>query len=226
MSKDKDDKDGKSDKSDKDDKDDKSDKSKKSDKPLIISRVLAFLIDSFFVMLLASLIVSPFMNSKELSSLMNETTSVLEKYQKSEITIQQYNVELSNIQYKMSKSMELVNIVRLLFGVIFFVVYPLYHNGQTLGKRIVKIKVISTAGELSANQLLFRSFIANAILLDVISILFLMFASRNVYTSCVELFTMIQHIIMIVSFFMISFDKEGLTIHDRLVHTRVVNVSK
>ena len=223
MSKDKDDKDGKSDKSDKDD---KSDKSKKSDKPLIISRVLAFLIDSFFVMLLSSLIVSPFMNSKELSSLMDETTSILEKYQKNEITVQQYNVQLSNIQYKMSKSMELVSIVRLLFGVIFFVVYPLYHDGQSLGKKVLRIKVQSTAGELTANQLLFRSFIANSILLDIISILFLMFASRNVYTSCVELFTFIQHVVMIVSFFMIAYSKEGLTIHDRLVHTRVVNVSK
>lgn len=208
-----------------DEKDGKSDKSEKSDKPIFITRVLAYIIDTFFIFFISALLVTPFMDSKALTQLSNETIELLEKYQKNEITDQEYTVEYSNLSYKMVRSTELVTIVSILLGVISFSVIPLYNNGQSIGKKIMKIKVVSLHGNLTANQLLFRSFIANSILLDIISVLFVMFASRDVYSNCVGIFSFIQNTIMLVSFFMILWGKEGLAVHDKLVHTKVVKVN-
>lgn len=204
--------------------DEKDGKSDKSDKPMFISRFLAYVIDMCIVFLLAALIVTPFMDSKSLNDLSNETIELLEKYQNKEISDQEYTVEYSNLNYKMSRSTELVTIVSILISVISFSVVPLYNNGQSIGKKLMKIKIVSDYGDLTANQLLFRSFIANSILLDSISVLFIMFASRDVYSNCVGLFSFIQHTVMLVSLFMVLWGKEGLAVHDMLVHTKVVKV--
>ena len=206
----------------KDGKSDKSDKSDKSNKPSFVSRFVAYIIDTFIVLLLSSLLATPFVNSKNMEEVADEAVKILSKYQKDEVSDQEYLVEISNINYKMARTTLLVSIMTILISVIYFVVVPLYQKGQTFGKKFMKIRVSSIDGELTANQLIFRSFLANAILLNIISVLFCMFASRDVYSGCVEIFSFTQHIIVIVSVFTIIFGKEGLAIHDMLTHTKVV----
>ena len=104
------------------------------------------------------------------------------------------------------------------------VVLPIFNNGQTLGKKIFGMKIVSTYGDLNANQLIFRSFLADFLLLNIISVMFLMFASRDVYINCIELFTLAQYTITFASIIMVIVNKEGLAIHDGLVHTKVVKV--
>lgn len=207
------------------DEDEKDGKSEKSIKPKFTSRLFAYLLDSILVVFVASLLAFPFIDSKEYDSLIKESGQLLEKVKNKEIDTEEYSVEYMNLEYKMDKSMELVNIMTILVGVIYFVVYPLYHEGQTLGKKFMKIQVVSTKGDLSANQLLFRSFIADFILLRILLVLFVMFASRNVYSICSELFYDAQYAAMIVSIFMIIYSKDGLALHDKLTHTKVIRVN-
>ncbi len=197
----------------------------KSEKPLFVTRCIAFLIDAFIVLLLSSLFATPFVNSDKLLSISEDTRVLLEKYNNNEVTEQEYLVELSNIEYMMARSTELVSIFSILFGVIYYVVMPLYMKGQTLGKKLFKLKIESTVGELSSNQLLFRAFIADFLLLNIISVLFIMFASRSVYLQCSELFTFVQYTITFASIIMMIISKEGITIHDRLVNTKVIKIN-
>lgn len=207
-----------------DEKDGKSDKSDKSKKPLFFMRLFAYIIDTFIVLMVSSLLVVPFVDSKSMTETMNEAIDVMTKYQKSEIDEQEYTVELSNVNYKMARASLLVTIMNIFVSVIFFVVVPLYRKGQTIGKKLMKLKITSIDGELTANQLIFRSFIANAVLLNIISVLFVMFASRSVYSCCVDIFSFTQYIIMLISIVLVIVGKEGLAIHDMLVHTKVVTV--
>ena len=193
-------------------------------KPFFITRCLAFVIDAFLVLLVASLLSVPFVNVDKLNTVSEQSKELVEKYQAKEITDQEYVVEASNIQYMMARNMEIVSVFGLLIAVLYYVVLPLYNKGQTIGKKLLGLRIASTVGDLYANQLLFRSFIANFILLNFISILFLIFASRSIYTQCVEIFTIIQYSITFVSIIMIIINKDGLALHDRLVHTKVIKV--
>ena len=60
---------------------------------------------------------------------------------------------------------------------------------------------------------------------SILLVLFVMFASRNVYSICSELFYDAQYAAMIVSIFMIIYSKDGLALHDKLTHTKVIRVN-
>ena len=208
-----------------DEKDGKDDKSDKSDKPLFISRCIAFILDAFIVMLISTIIAYPFMNQDKMLSLAESSQELLLKYNNSEITDQEYLVDASNLEYQMAQSTELIMIIIVFISLLYYVVLPIYNNGQTLGKKFMKLKIISTLGDLNSNQLIFRTFIANSVLLRLISILFVMFASRDIYAYCVELFSFAQYTIMAASVIMMVLSQEGLTVHDKLVHTKVIKVN-
>lgn len=196
----------------------------KHKKPLFILRAIAYVIDGFIVLFLSALLSAPFVNTDQMVELADESKAVVQKYTNHEITEQDYLVESSNLQYKMSRSMELISIFTILLSVLYYVVLPIFMNGQTLGKKICGMKIISTYGDLNANQLIFRSFLANFLLLNIITTIFIMFASRNVYLNCIELFTFAQYTVTFASIIMVIVNKEGLAIHDGLVHTKVVRV--
>ena len=87
----------------------------------------------------------------------------------------------------------------------------------------MKIRVISDDGDLSMNQMIFRAFIVNFILSNIINFALITFSSKDIYLGTSSCISMIQYIIMFISIIMLT-TKEGRTIHDRLVHTRVVKV--
>ena len=200
-------------------------KDAKPEKPMFITRGLAFLFDMFIVLLISTLIATPFVNSNKITSLAENSRELLDKYSKQEVDEQEYMVEVSNLEYQIATSMELVSLVGVFIGLIYYVIVPLYNKGQTLGKKLMKIRIVSTYGDLNSNQLVFRCFIANAVLLQLTSVLFIMFASRDVYVACVESFTIAQYLITAVSMVMVVVDKNGMSLHDGVVHTKVVKVN-
>jgi len=199
-------------------------KDDKSDKPLFVVRFVAYIIDAFIVLFVSTLIATPFTNPDNLINLSKNSSELIEKYNHDEITEQQYLVDASNLQYKMAQEMELFTIISILISVLYYVVFPLFNNGQTIGKKLMKLKIVSTLGDLNSNQLIFRSFMANFVLLNIISVLFVMLAPRDIYYNCVELFTFAQYTITFASVIMVLFGKEGIALHDGVVHTKVIKV--
>lgn len=204
-------------------KEDNSGKSDKHEKGSVISRCLAFIFDGFIVLFITSLISMPFLDSKKIEEMSNEMVNVLQKVNSNEIDEKEYLVDLGNIQYKVARATEIYSIFLILVGSIHYIVIPLYGDGQTIGKRIFKLKIISTDKELSGNQLIIRGFIANGLLFNIIVILLLMFSPKNIYLSLNEQLNIIKYLLCFVSIGTIIFTKDGLSIHDMLAHTKVIN---
>ena len=97
-------------------------------------------------------------------------------------------------------------------------------NGQTLGKKIMNIKVVSEDGDLFMNQMLLRSMLSNFILMDIVSFMFMLFLPKYIYLYGVLGIEMIQYLFIIISAFFVMFRKDGRSIHDLLLHTKVVRV--
>lgn len=224
------------------DKDDKSDKSKKTeknknevkvndskledsnkDKALFIQRLCAYFVDIIIVSFVASLISSPFINIDKVEKLNEQSEEIMENFVQQEIDFNEYTVEYANITYDLSKTLGAQSLITITVGILYYVVFQLYMGGRTLGKMLLKIKVVSTSGsDLTMNQMLFRSFIANSILLDILSMVFIIFTDREIFFYCYGIFSLIQSVIVFVSLFTIMYGKEGLAIHDKLVHTKVI----
>lgn len=133
--------------------------------------------------------------------------------------------EYANIYYKLARNSGIVSLITILFNVLYFIVYQIYAKGQTLGKKMLKIKVVSNDGELFMNQMIFRAFIANFILFDIINFGIMLFSPKSIYLYLTVFVEIIQWIIVIVSIIMVMNREDGCAVHDRLAHTMVVRES-
>ena len=200
----------------------KSDYNREKKKALFLQRFIAFLIDIFIVSFIVALISTPFVNSKKIESLNDKSYELIEKFRNKEIDTNEYVAEYLNISYDLSKSSGMITIINIVISLLYYVLFVLKNNGQTLGKKLLKIKIVSTDSELTTNQLIFRSFIANSILINFLSVMLLLCVSKSVYFYCYFSFSIIQYIITIISVFMIIYSKSGMSIHDRIAHTKVI----
>lgn len=196
------------------------------DKALFIKRLIAFCIDMVIISFIASLLSMPFIDSKAITELQDKQFSSYEKYSKQEINYEEYLIEFSDISYKLAREEGVISIITILLVIVYFVIYQLKNNGQTFGKELMKIKIISDDGELNTNQMIFRTFITDYLLLYIISFVFMLFLPKSNYYSCVAIFSGLQFIVLVVSCFMIMFREDGRGVQDVLCKTRVINVSE
>lgn len=199
-------------------------KTNKGEKAYFVQRLGAFMFDVLLVYIVASLVVVPFTNASETKKLDKEVNTLLEQFTNHEISSTEFADKNVDLTYKIARKNGFVSLITIVINILYFVVFQLYNKGQTVGKEIMKIKVVSDNKELTMNQLIFRAFIANSILLDIITFMFMLSNSRMAYFTGIAIFGTIQYTITIISVFMILISKDGRAVHDRLVRTRVERV--
>lgn len=192
-------------------------------KASFIKRLGAYVIDYLLIVLLISLISTPFVDTKKSEKLEKEALEIVQKYQNGEITLDEYSSRYTSAYYNVSRVNGIVTFITIIINIVYFVVFQLYNKGQTIGKKLLGIKVISIDGDLGMNQMIFRSLICNSILLNIISFGLLTFSPKVVFTTASAFLVVIQYVIIFVSIILAT-TKEGRTIHDRIAHTRVVKV--
>lgn len=197
-------------------------KEKEVRKALFFQRLIAFIIDMLLVSLITSFVTVPFIDAKKEEENYNKTVELIQSYQNQEISIEEYTSQFQKTSFQLAKVSGISSIVSVLLAVVYFVVYQTLRNGQTLGKKLMKIRVVSMAGDLSYNQMIFRSMIANSLLFDILVFIALLFNSAYVYFYCSMIFESLEYILMFISMIMIVNKNNGLAIHDKLFHTMVI----
>ncbi len=198
-------------------------KGEQFEKALFIQRLAAFLLDIFLVSIVATLISYPFMDVDSIQKLNESSVEIMENYTAGKIDEKEYFNESSTVSYELAKKQGISTLIIIFLNILYFVVYQIKNNGQTLGKQILKIRVVDSSNrELSMNQMIFRSLIINSILLDMISFGILIFANQDSYFYGVSFLAFIQFCILSVSTFMIMFGKDSRGLHDLVAHTDVV----
>ncbi len=190
-------------------------------KASFIRRLTAFVIDMVLIAFIAGIIATPFVNTSKIDKLNEKEVETIEKYRNEEITADEYVMNYGDVYYELIKENGISTLISIILSIGYFIVFQLYNKGQTLGKKLLKIKIISDDKELSMNQMIFRCLLSNFILVNIINFAFLIFASKYVYIIATGSIEAINYIVAIVSIIMAT-TKEGRTIHDRIAHTRVV----
>lgn len=193
-------------------------------KALFSQRLIAFIIDMLFIILVSSLLSSPFVDTKKMEKYQTEEMTILENYNNEKISANEYFESYMTVYYKIMRDSGILSLITILLEVIYFVVFQLCNNGQTYGKKIMKIKVVSDEGDLNMNQMIFRSLLSNYILVNLITFMFMLFTSKRVYLISSMSMQSIQYLLMFISMIMIVSNKDGSAIHDKLAHTKVVKI--
>ncbi len=195
----------------------------KGEKALFVQRFIAFLLDIFILSSIASLISYPFLDAKSINKLNKNSSEVIEKYTTGEIDMDTYVDEVKGISYQLSQKQGVVSLVTLFLAVLYFIVYQYYNNGQTIGKKLMKIKVVSsTDKEITMDSFIFRSLIVNSILVDMISFAIVIFGNETAYFYGVAICGIIKYTLLLICGFMVMWSKSGMGLHDRIAHTTVV----
>lgn len=198
-------------------------KEKQPEKALFIQRFAAFILDVFIVSMVASMIAYPFLDMNSIDKLSESSTQIVEDYMKQEISIEEYTNESISVSYEMARKQGILSLITIFLNILYFVVFQIKNNGQTIGKKLLKIKVSSNDGnQLTMNQMIFRSLIINSILIDMVNFCVLLFTNKMAYFYGVGILSMIQFTIIAASGFMVMFSEKRQGIHDLIAHTDVV----
>ena len=200
--------------------------SDENNKAYFLQRLLAYVLDMTIVVLVSTLISYPFISTKAVDKLNKQSSEILEKYQNQEISAKTYFNQNMDNSYQLSKETGLTNIVTIVVYVLYFIVYQMYMNGQTIGKRIMKIRIVKNKdGTLSMNDMLVRGLINNYILANILIAIFVLI-NRNTYVYGSSIVQIIQYAILIASIFMIIIRKDGRSVADLICGTKVVSLKE
>ena len=194
------------------------------EKVLFTKRFMAFLIDILLISFISSLLTSPFVDTKKNDKLLNELDVVMENYKDGKIKEEEFIISYGDIIYSVSRNNGIISFVELIIYVLYFVVYQLYKGGQTIGKKLMNIKVVSEQGDLSMNQMIFRSFLANSLIFSILLFMFIIICNKSNYLYFAGTVMIIQYGVLFVSSLFVMFRRDGKAIHDILMKTKVINV--
>lgn len=188
-----------------------------------IKRFVAYIIDFFIIYIIAALIYSlpVFENSY---NAYQETTQEYVDYVlnigSGEID---YDTETDYL-YDMSRHAQPLTIINCGLIILYFGVYAYIANGQTIGKKIMKIKVISTdSNKLNPNLFMLREIILTNLLPKIASIIALALLSKSNWMIAENIIGYIQNTttFLIIGFMIFRDDERGL--HDVICKTNVVS---
>ncbi len=198
---------------------------KKKDKVYFVQRLGAYLIDALIVSVIAALISTFFINDSA-TKLMNKTVEISNSYMKQEIDSKTYIEQTKDLSYQYARQTCVATIIVIIVDIVYYMVMQFYLGGQTLGKRVLKIKIVKNDGsDLTMNDVVVRNLINNSIFTSIVVAVFVLF-NKTTYFYGSTITSMIQYLITIISAFMIMFRKDGRSISDFIAGTKVVRVEE
>lgn len=185
-------------------------------------RLLAFIIDSIIVTLIFTLFTYFIPESKNVETLNKQIGEVSQKFLNEEITNLEYFNQYGILAHSLDKEMFLPSLLNFVLLIGAFVIIPYYNKGQTIGKKLLKIKLVKEEGDLSINDLIIRNVIINGFGYTLVGLTIMFLVNDNVYFITISILTFIQFLLVIISAFMVLYrhDKKGL--QDIICKTSVI----
>lgn len=129
--------------------------------------------------------------------------------------------------YKLLKYSLIPTVVNLMCIMLYFIVMQFYFGGQTLGKKILKLKVISNNDKkLNIVNFLIRSLVVNELFINILNVIFLLILSKNNYLIYNKIIYVVTYILEMAILFTIVFDKHNRGLHDCISNTKVIELNK
>ena len=189
----------------------------------IFKRVSAYLIDYFIVMFILSLIT---MGIGGNSTITKEINNLAESYANKEITIEEYSEKTQELNYELQKSNVAVNAVSVTLFIGYFIVFAYFNKGQTIGKKLLKIKVVEDNKKPSIKAMIIRGLFVYGILTGLYTAIFVNILNKKYFNYGSAICSYIELFFVVVSFFMVLYKKDGRGLHDLMAGTSVIEEVK
>lgn len=192
-----------------------------------IKRIIAYIIDYFIVNMIALLL---FTNLPMFKENYNNFMKVSEEYMETVSTIGSGEIDEDYIlQYSYETTRETIPLTIITCGLMitYLGIIAYLCNGQTLGKKIMKIKIVPTTGnKLNPNLFMIRAIIITNIIPTLTEVICTMYLSQSNWLIAYNVTSYISELVifLILGFMIFREDEKGL--HDLLCKTNVIEVQK
>lgn len=199
---------------------------------LVLKRVMAYVIDVLIVTLLMSFIVSQsFINPyiDEYMDSYNEYTELVQKAQDGEIDTdtEEYKEKTIALNYEVSKYKVVSSSITVVGMILYFVVLQWALKGQTLGKKLMKIRVVANNEdkELNIGNYFLRSLILNNIVFSIILIVGVYIFKENGFYTLSMVVSYLQMLVTTIIMLMVVLRKDFRGLHDVVAGTKVIDLN-
>lgn len=196
---------------------------KSLDKPCFFPRAIAYIIDIILINIICFgvLLLVPKNDNYEYYS--KEYEQIQTDYLAEKISTEEYLNKSVDVIYNIDSNNIISLIIQVVIIILYFVVFQFYNKGQTIGKKLMKLRVVSVKdSNLTLNQITFRSLIINSIFVNILIIGSLLFLNKDYYYYASNGIQLMSSLIFIVTLIMILFRKDGRGLHDVIANTKVI----
>lgn len=192
-------------------------------KPYFFPRLIAYIIDIILVSIISTGVMFLLPENNNYDKYMKEYEKIQTDFIEEKIDATTYLNKSRDVVYDIDYNNVIPMIVEVVLIILYFIVFQFYNKGQTFGKKLMKLRVISSNDqELSLNQMVYRGLIINSILIDIMIIGSLLFLGRNYYYYASLIIQLLASIIIITALVMMLFRKDGRGLHDIIAGTKVI----
>ena len=193
-------------------------------KPLFFKRFGAYLLDFIIVTFIVSIITVGFNSNSGITKKMNELINGMAN---NELTIEEYSNQLFELNYEYQRSIIPTTIVNVAICIGYFVVFAFLNNGQTLGKKLFRIKVVNKDGKVpNIWNMIGRSICLYGIIIGIVNVVSLYIFDAKIFNYVNTILSYIYYSFIIISMFMVMYKKDNRGLHDIIGRTYVIGEVK
>lgn len=186
-------------------------------------RLLAFIIDLIIVFSLSSLLTSFIPVSQKVSGYYEKLEDLVNNVTEKQVKLNNYIDEVNSITYEINRESVLEGILDIVIYLLYFIVLPMYNNGQTFGKKLLRIRVTSnSAKQIDSNSLLLRALLLYNIWAKILLIILIVFINKQMYIKISNYSEYVQLILMATIVLTILLRKDRRGLHDLVAKTKVI----
>ncbi len=189
-------------------------------------RILAYLIDVVIVLFASSMLSSISYLNPQLETYnkyYDEYSEKTKDYLDKKTADDEYLQITNDYSYKLERNSVYSSVISVVTILLYFGVFQKYNNGQTLGKKLLNIRV---KGNLNIFKYLLRTAIIYNVFINVAKIILIVALDQNQYLIANKYLYILALVVEVTTIVMIMLRKDHKGLHDLIVGSEVVEENK
>lgn len=139
-----------------------------------------------------------------------------------------YQKKYEDLAYKIAKNSSISSAIYIIVTILYFGIFNLITDGQTLGKKLFKLKIVSSVSDDSKPNIvsyLIRSVLLYNTIYYLVSLIGIYTLNKENYYLVTNIVYQIQYYIQIIIICMVMLRADGRGLHDILAKTKVISIN-
>ena len=162
----------------------------------------------------------------------NKCLVIIDDYNSNKMTDEYYSEKVDYYYYRLEKNSIVTYGANIVAFMLYFIFFQGFTGGQTLGKKITRLKVVSSKDDekVSYKQLFKRTLFLpintmfSSITYCIIMLGCILVLPENLFTPVTDFLYFVNYMVILGIVFTISFNKGKVGLHDMVAHTRIMEM--